>query len=199
MTLLVAGAGTGAVAQDDEESFDQKIISNVLSTFGLKSNQGDIDYKERSPLVIPPRVELPPPQTDPAATVRNWPVDPDVKRRKADSSRRTGRDYEQESMPIRPSELNVGTPQRSRSPASPHGEAGAPENPRQLGYRGGILGSIWGSDDKPVAFTQEPPRNSLTEPPPGYQTPSPDQPYVAKSKSVLPGIPTFWDFGTDRK
>jgi hypothetical protein len=196
VALVIAGSSFGARAQDDE-SFDQKIISNVLGTFGLRSNQGDIDYKERSPLVLPPRVDLPPPEADPAATARNWPVDPDVKRRKTESRR--SRDYEQESMPVRPSELNVGTPQRGRSPASPEGGAGAPENPRQLGYGGGILGSIWGSDDKTVAFTEEPPRTTLTEPPPGYQTPSPTQPYTAKQKGLLPGIPSFWDFGTGQR
>ena len=37
---------------------------------------------------------------------------------------------------------------------------------------------MFGSKDDEVAkFTSEPPRASLTEPPPGYQTPSPDQPY----------------------
>ena len=30
---------------------------------------------------------------------------------------------------------------------------------------------------KPARFTGEPARASLTDPPPGYQTPSPDQPY----------------------
>ena len=67
LALLAAGTNSGALAQDDE-SLDQKVISNVLSTFGLKSNQGDIDYKERSPLVLPPRVELPPPDSGTVVT-----------------------------------------------------------------------------------------------------------------------------------
>jgi hypothetical protein len=196
---LVVSAGGGARAEDDE-SFDQKVISEVLGTLGLRSKDADIDYKERSPLVLPPRVELPPPEANPASTARNWPVDPDVKRRKNESRRAVGRDYEQESMPVRPSELNVGQAQRGRSPASPqNGHAGETESPNQLGYKGGILGSLWGTNDKPVQFTEEPPRSTLTEPPPGYQTPSPNQPYTAKSKGVLPGVPTWWDFGTDQR
>ena len=34
-----------------------------------------------------------------------------------------------------------------------------------------------GKKDESAKFTGEPPRTSLTDPPPGYQTPSPDQPY----------------------
>jgi hypothetical protein len=202
LALLAAGTNSGALAQDDD-SLDQKVISNVLSTFGLKSNQGDIDYKERSPLVLPPRVELPPPETNPAAGARNWPVDPDIKRRKDESRRAAaGRNYEEESRPVRPSELNVGTPQRGRSPASPQsGHAGEVEGPNQLGYKGGVLGSIWGSgsNDKPVQFTEEPPRSSLTEPPTGYQTPSPNQPYTAKSQGLVPGVSNFFDRMTPQK
>jgi hypothetical protein len=198
---LVVSAGTG-VRAEDEEPFDQKIISNVLGTFGLRSKDAEIDYKERSPLVLPPRVELPPPETNPASTARNWPVDPDVKRRKNESRRAAfGRDYESESMPIRPSDLNVGEAQRGRGPASPQsGHAGELQSPNQLGYKGGILGSLWGGgEDKPVQFKEEPPRATLTEPPAGYQTPSPNQPYSAKSKGVLPGVPSWLDFGTDQR
>ena len=34
-----------------------------------------------------------------------------------------------------------------------------------------------GKDEDAAQFTGEPPRTELTAPPPGYQTPSPDQPY----------------------
>jgi hypothetical protein len=35
----------------------------------------------------------------------------------------------------------------------------------------------WFKKEEYGTFTGEPPRASLTDPPPGYQTPSPDQPY----------------------
>ena len=35
-------------------------------------------------------------------------------------------------------------------------------------------------------FTGEPPRTALTEPPPGYQTPSPDQPYGVGKGTAAP-------------
>ena len=196
--LALLAAGTSPAPAQDEESFDQKFISNVLGTFGLKSNQADIDYKERSPLVLPPRVELPPPETNPAAGAKNWPVDPDVKRRRDESKRAAaGRNYEEESRPVRPSELSTGSvpAQRGRSPASPQsGHAGDLASPSELGNNKSILNSIWGSsNDKQVQFKEEPPRSSLTEPPAGYQTPSPNQPYTAKSKGLLPGVSNLFD------
>jgi hypothetical protein len=52
------------------------------------------------------------------------------------------------------------------------------------------------SKDEAVTFTGEPRRESLTEPPPGYQTPSPSQPYRSgKKDSWLPTIPNFWSKG----
>jgi hypothetical protein len=39
------------------------------------------------------------------------------------------------------------------------------------------LNFSWFRKEEYGTFTGEPPRASLTDPPPGYQTPSPDQPY----------------------
>ncbi len=46
-------------------------------------NRG-IDYRERSPLVVPPKLDLPPPaaSTD-DVKIANWPKDPDERQRKA--------------------------------------------------------------------------------------------------------------------
>src|SRR5215475_1600463 len=105
--LLLATGVSGAKAEDgDELTFDQKIMQKLGVRGGV-----DIDYHERSPLVIPPKVDLPPPQAN--ATVPNWPVDPDVKRRKEEANRR--RDEVEESRPLRPSELNVGERTRGRT------------------------------------------------------------------------------------
>ena len=48
-TVLMSAADVSrAVAEDDEPSFDRKIINNVLNGLGLRSGAGDIDYRERS-------------------------------------------------------------------------------------------------------------------------------------------------------
>ena len=51
--------------------------------------------------------------------------------------------------------------------------------PSELGYKGGLLGGLFKDNSKPevATFTQEPTRSDLTQPPPGYQTPSPSHPY----------------------
>jgi hypothetical protein len=64
-------------------------------------------------------------------------------------------------------------------------------SPSELGTKGNIFSNMFGSNEPEAAkFTGEPPRTALTEPPPGYQTPSPDQPYGAgkqKPASNTPG------------
>lgn len=192
-------AGTAAArAEDDDPSFDQKIINNVLTTLGVRGGGADIDYRERSPLVLPPRIQLPPPQANATAGARNWPVDPDAKRRREEANRR--RDEVEESRPLRPSELNVGERTRNGGPAPTQEQIeGRPSRPSELGFGGGLFRSVFGSKEEVVQFKEEPPRTSLIEPPAGYQTPSPDQPYTAKSERFLPQIPSFFDFGTAAK
>lgn len=197
-TLIVAGTSFVRAADDEEDvSFDKKIQNNIMSAIGIGGGP-TIDYKERSPLVLPPKIDLPPPQNNAAAGAPNWPVDADQKRKKEQVTRR--RDEVEESRPLRPNELNVGDRYRSRTAGPTQDQAdGKPSRPSDLGYTGGILGSLWGKDDKAVEFKSEPPRTSLIEPPTGYQTPSPDQPYQFKYEKWKPKIPSFFDFGTDTK
>jgi hypothetical protein len=194
---LMAGVNCAAAADDDEPSFDQKFKDSLMGALGIKSGP-DIDYRERSPLVLPPKIELPPPQTNSTAPAPNWPVDADQKRKREETGRR--RDEVEESRPLRPSELNVGERRRSRTPAPTQDQIeGKPMKPSELGYGGGIFGSIFGGKEEAVQFTAEPPRATLTEPPVGYQTPSPNQPYTAKPEKWAPKIPSFFDFGTETK
>jgi hypothetical protein len=197
--LMLAAPGAAVAQQDDEPSFDQKIRDGFMSALGIKPGP-DIDYRERSPLVLPPRIDLPPPQANTTSTAPNWPVDADQKRRREEGRKPRDIDVE-ESRALRPSELNVGQPTRSRTPAPTQDQIeGKPVRPSDLGYTGGILGSLWGGNkEEAVQFTREPPRTTLTEPPVGYQTPSPNHPYAAKPEKWAPKIPSFFDFGTDTK
>jgi hypothetical protein len=198
--VLMVGANLAAAAEDDDPTFDQKIKDGLMGALGLKGGP-DIDYRERSPLVLPPKIELPPPQSAATAAAPNWPVDADVKRKREEGANRKPRDIDvEESRALRPSELNVGQRTRSRTPAPTQDQIeGKPVKPSDLGYTGGVLGSIWGSKEEGAKFTAEPPRSSLTEPPVGYQTPSPNQPYAAKPEKWAPKIPSFFDYGTDQK
>ena len=85
---LVMAAGPVRAADDEDEddrTFEEKIIGNIMGGLGGTNmeNKG-IEYRERSPLVVPPKLDLPPPAgTAAAAKAPNWPKDPDEARRKA--------------------------------------------------------------------------------------------------------------------
>jgi hypothetical protein len=188
-------APTVAKAGDDDVPFDEQILRNILTGIGLKDpNAPSIDYQERSPLVIPPDSTLPPPAKAGAAVAGNpnWPKDPDVTRAKLARERAKNRNTTDEMLhemyPLRPDELN---PKGSKRAARSGGGAPAEDDPRatgygysllspsELGYKGGLFSNMFSSEDRSESarFTGEPTRTSLTDPPPGYQTPSPDQPY----------------------
>ena len=176
-----------ARAGDDDVPIDTKIINTIMESLGLKSaDDAAIDYQERAPLVLPSNNQLPPPvKSDAVANNPAWPKDPDVARAKWEKKHRGGMTSDEvrhESNPLSPSELTPGAKYapRSRNPSLPDavGADGTEMTPSQLGYTGGLFKKMFGKDDEENAkFTGEPPRASLTQPPPGYQTPSPDQPY----------------------
>jgi hypothetical protein len=189
-------ASTAARAEEDELP-DTMFFGTVLRSIGLAPSNGPgIEYRERSPLVIPSKRELPAPEASAnAESIPNWPVEPDVKRArelKAATRRNGGKIVDKdmdESRPLRPAELNVGGGSRSSSR-----DAGAmdPEKsaqqlrPSELGDTDMFSRLFGGGDTREAnaSFTGESPRNSLTEPPTGYQTPSPNQPYgLGKEKA----------------
>src|SRR5580692_9092216 len=83
--LLMASSVARAQDDDEDKTFEEKIIDGIMAGIGGTNmdNRG-IDYRERSPLVVPPKIDLPPPATA-SANVKapNWPKDPDEAKRKA--------------------------------------------------------------------------------------------------------------------
>lgn len=185
LAVLVAFAPGIARAGDDDDngqSLDQKLLNGLLSGIGLRSgNEAQIDYRERSPLVVPPNRDLPPPQVAAPERDPNWPVDPDVKRANELAARRkNGSAFDPDTFGdnLRPSQLAGRSASAGKvGPSSNSDVDGGAEKPSSLGYFGGL--SLFGSSDRNEVgtFTSEPPRRSLTAPPAGYQTPSPAQPY----------------------
>jgi hypothetical protein len=186
------GSPIGALANDEDEAFDTKILRSIMRGFGLRNGEeAGIDYRERSPLVLPPGRNLPPPETASAAAKNpQWPVDVDVKRaREAKAERRRPRkSIEEESIPETPGQLDrVGRASRTPAGQAPTGSTRDPSNPSTLSELGAksmfTLGGLWGQKEEYGTFTGEPVRESLTQPPVGYRTPSSAQPYgVGKDK-----------------
>ena len=207
LALLAAFIPARAQAQDDDEddkkswwNLDKKLLGDLMRGFGLRNgNEPQIEYRERSPLVIPPSRNLPQPEQAGAGRTAAWPVDPDVKRKQEAAAKRKSRkgydpDYEERNLT--PSELNppgVGrSAGRPGTPASIGDEGGGkPLQPSELGYFGGLFSSFgsFGSKEEFATFDREPPRNSLTAPPAGYQTPSGAQPYGISKKEKLTVTP----------
>jgi hypothetical protein len=166
MTVSAARAGDD---EEDTRSFSQKIIDGfkgVTTTTNMDSK--GIDYRERSPLVVPPQLDLPPP----AAAARevnapNWPKDPDEKRRKAALAAR------KKSLTNTTHELTPAEEEAARASAA------ASQQPLPQQTFGEKFSTYFGSASKPEAgvFKGEPARETLTQPPPGYQIPSPNYAY----------------------
>lgn len=83
--LVIGLTASAARAGDDDRTFSEKIMDGFYGTIrGTNMDNRGIDYRERSPLVVPPTLDLPPPAASSAeAQIANWPKDPDERQRKA--------------------------------------------------------------------------------------------------------------------
>ena len=192
---LVVGAGAARAEDDeDEKTFEEKIIEGIMTGIGGTNmdNRG-IEYRERSPLVVPPKLDLPPPASSSEVKAPNWPKDPDEARRKAliAARKKENKDPREASRPLMPSELDQRAPKKSTAGSDsvdqPGGNPGttAVLSPSQLGYSGGFSGLFGGNKAEVAPFKGEPTRESLTQPPSGYQTPSPNFAYGTGPKESL--------------
>lgn len=186
VALTIGWANSAARAFDlnEEDMPDVKIFRGLMKSLGMQKDSG-IDYRERSPLVVPPNRDLPPPvrgstlEKNPA-----WPVDPEVKERRAARAESTKPskmvdEANERSRPLRPNEFQTNGAAPGKGPGDNRViDYSAPMKPNELGYKGGLFSSILSAKEEEYGtFVGEAPRTSLIEPPPGYRTPSPTQPY----------------------
>ena len=200
--LIASHAARAGDDDDDDQTFEEKIIANIMKGIGATNmDNSSIDYRERSPLVVPPKLDLPPPASAAAAKpVPNWPNDPDEARRKAaiaarKKDRNRHRDatqaYNDSARPLSPSELNVARTRpdpdgaKTSDSLKPGDPNAMPLSPSQLGFEGSLSSLFHGNKSESKEFKAEPPRTSLVQPPPGYQTPSPNFAYGTGPKESL--------------
>jgi hypothetical protein len=192
--VMTAGAARAEDDDDDDKTFEEKIIEGIMAGVGgtRMENRG-IEYRERSPLVVPPKIDLPPPESaSEEVKNKNWPKDPDEARRKAAiaARKKENKDPLETSRRLTASELNVG---RTAAPARTNNDPiqpGVSNNPTlapaQLGYTGGLFKNIFGGNaNETKPFSGEPTRETLTQPPTGYQTPSPNFAYGTGPRESL--------------
>jgi hypothetical protein len=182
LSVLPAAFAAGVVLAAPSARAQTGMVDGLLSTLGLRNEEKpDIDYRERAPLVVPPKMELRPPQESAAKATSAWPTDPDVvKKRKEDRQARIPR-TEQYSYRMGGDKtlLSVDEMRAGRvagaglntSPPSPfddplRAERFDPKFQKQL--REGSKST----EKNQLVAGQEPTRNYLTDPPAGYRMPS---------------------------
>jgi hypothetical protein len=200
--LIVAGV-TSAMAGDDEEEDnlpDAQLLRGLLKGMGLKRGDDTIEYRERSPLVVPPSRDLPPPESDVAIKNSNaaWPVDQDEQKRKTAAAVKRKASSIDESRALRPNEMMPGGVDAKGKSQQMTGSTdpadGAPMKPNALGFKGWTWNNLFGTQPEAATFSSEPPRATLTEPPPGYRTPAPNEPYgLSKDKAQAVKAYDFWN------
>lgn len=183
---LLAGAATGVTgnsvwaqaASDDDEiensvlNTDKRMFNAILGSVGLGSTAPNINYRERSPLVVPRTRELPPPGK--VVKGPDWPVEPEVKeKRKAVALQKSGRE------PIEPDPAKPISGTAENWKTGDTGKWTDEKKPKQEPdfFKMLMAGKLYGTWEEYGKFTGEPPRTSLVQPPAGYMTPSPAAPY----------------------
>jgi hypothetical protein len=178
-------SNSAARAGDDDDN-SPSVMGKIMETFGLRDPNGSyagIDYNERSPLVVPPTRDLPPPEAAAAPPAPNWPKDQDmIRRAKAKAQEKKVAphpDYVADSSrPLRPNELDPAGAPKVNTPFDSSASANSQmADPRDQGVKKSLFSGIFAKKTEFTTFTGEPSRGTLTDPPPGYLTPSPDQPY----------------------
>jgi hypothetical protein len=203
---LIAGCSINAArAEDDTDGEDPTLADTAIIQYVLKGlgwrRDGDekgITYRERSPLVLPNGKDLPPPEkTTPVTKTAGWPDDPDVKRakkRRDDERKRKSYTEGVDDRPLMPSEYGKAGSGKGDNPtilgSKNEEESARPSTLQELGAPAkGIFSKVWGNKEEQATFTGEPRRESLIEPPAGYRTPSPNQPYgIGKDTWIAPKI-----------
>jgi hypothetical protein len=217
LSLGLAMSAGPARAGDDDRSFTEKVSDGFYGMIrGTNMDNRGIDYRERSPLVVPPTLDLPPPASASAdAQIANWPKDPDERQRKAVIAAKkknappparvqvTAAGGQAQPIniapPVTPEQAPIPGTTRPAYANEQNGTARTDpiyDKPGDL-FTGGAadladsigVGNLFGGSTKTVQVDPgtEPARQALTQPPVGYQTPSPNYAYGEQKKGWLDG------------
>lgn len=169
---------TGGILLAASPAFAQEgvLFQNLMKGIVGGPAENDIDYRQRPPLVVPPGSALPRPQE--AASARNaaWPKDPDVERRREESSATRVPQFNpnwRNNPLLSQEELRRGRIARGEERPVVSEEHNNYNNQIQPIQIGRDLAARRGQvDSDTLAYGQEPPRRLLTDPPVGYRQPA---------------------------
>jgi hypothetical protein len=212
---LLVTTGPARAEDNDGRTMSEKISEGFYGMIrGTNMDNRGIDYRERSPLVVPPSLDLPPPASGSnSQQIANWPKDPDERQRRAVIAAKK----KNAPPPARVQVTATGAPQtQAINIAPPVEEAAVPgttrpayasdrngtaltdpvyDKPGDL-FTGGAsdlanqfgVGDLFGSKKTaPLEPGTEPAREALTQPPVVYQTPSASYAYGEQKRGIWDG------------
>jgi hypothetical protein len=177
LAIALLGLGNSPSWADDDGA--APLWEGISSIFGWGGKENTpIDYREHGKIVVPPKMDLPPPGAPPAAdaSAGAWPVDQEVQRKKAQKDEAA---KQQRIAGVGDARLRYTHPFDPNSPVTvravdPQGnEIKCPEG--NCGSAPSPLGSLnplnWVGLGKTVPLGPEPDREWLTDPPKGFRAP----------------------------
>jgi hypothetical protein len=178
--LVTASLATGALGTDVRAQ-EGVLVKDFLGAIGVIDKEKDaIDYRERAPLVLPPRMELREPAAPGSVQARNpqWPNDPDVaaRKRQAAEDRAPVTDTEarrmnRENTRLTIDEMRAGRHAGAEVPTGPVSRA-----PDNAWLNPDILRAQHAQGRTAAAAPDDGRRRSLTEPPSAYRQSATGQP-----------------------
>ena len=177
--FAVALAGSPARAADDGQA---SLLSGLASTFGLsKEKDPHIDYRERSKLVLPPKMTLPPPGRSAASQDVDWPTDVETVRernlKKMDDAEPSARDRATGNwLLVHPGDdvkvTSSGFEGSGSACQNPDPRTGECPKSSHMSINWNPLTWV-GLEKKPATVLgPEPSRDNLIDPPQGYRAPA---------------------------
>lgn len=170
--VAAALAATGAVAQEGV------FMKDFLGSIGIiPKEQPPIEYRERAPLVLPPRIELRDPADPKAIAAANpqWPNDPDIaaaKRRDAEA-RAPVTQSEKRRLDQNPTlsihDIRAGRRPGAEVPDAPVVRRGDNVRESYLLTPDQMRAQNRSKDETATPSGAEPERQALTEPPAGFR------------------------------
>lgn len=194
--VLLGGVIAGVSAPIDQARAEDNMFGSILGAIGLTNDAPEIEYRERSPLVVPPKIKLPKPKETASANSAAWPKDPDIERKKA-AEAEANAPLIDSSKPLTIQEIRAG-----RKPG-----AGIEDNYNAVGNRkdpkltpqemAEINASLKKYNDSTLQASASTERQWLTEPPNVYRKPATITPEI-EAQAIAAGAKTdkpwyeFW-------
>jgi hypothetical protein len=196
LAILIPALALTAFASVPAARAQDSMVESFMGILGLKSqdSRDDIEYRERAPLVVPPKMTLRTPEEPGAKRSAAWPNDPDVQRRKQREANakvpRTETEMyraNKDNNALSIQEIRAGrreganmvtaaTPYKSQCESCREGHWLNPDQLRALDRKI--------EPEKTLVAGQEPERRYLTDPPTGYRMPSANAPLVAPRGAI---------------